>query len=77
MSRCQTDCCVIGAGPAGVLLSLLLVRQGVNVVLLEQHHNLERDFRGDTLHPVVLEILEQLGLIDEFLALPQTRMQQL
>ncbi len=73
----QTDCCVIGAGPAGVLLSLLLVRQGVNVVLLEQHHNLERDFRGDTLHPVVLEILEQLGLIEEFLALPQTRMQQL
>src|SRR5262249_33550106 len=60
----HTQCCIVGGGPAGVMLALLLARQGVRVTLLEQHHDFDRDFRGDTLHPSVLEILDQLGLVE-------------
>lgn len=65
-----TACCAVGGGPAGVMLSLLLARQGVAVTLLEMHHDFDRDFRGDTIHPSVMEILDQLGLADRLLALP-------
>ena len=68
----QTDCCVVGGGPAGAILGLLLARQGVNVTLLEAHDDFERDFRGDTLHASTLELMDQLGLVDRLLQLPHT-----
>src|SRR5262249_3963508 len=60
----QTTCSVVGAGPAGVILSLLLSRQGVPVTLLEAHKDFDRDFRGDTIHPSTLELLDELGLAE-------------
>jgi 2-polyprenyl-6-methoxyphenol hydroxylase-like FAD-dependent oxidoreductase len=65
----QADCCIVGGGPAGAVLSLLLARRGLKVVLLEMHKDFDREFRGDTVHPSTLEILDQLGLIDRVLAL--------
>ena len=60
----ETGCCIVGGGPGGAVLALLLARRGVPVVLLEAHDDFDRDFRGDTLHPSVLEIMDQLGLAD-------------
>jgi 2-polyprenyl-6-methoxyphenol hydroxylase-like FAD-dependent oxidoreductase len=60
----ETRCCIVGAGPAGAVLGLLLARAGVPVVLLESHPDFDRDFRGDTVHPPTLELLAQLGLSD-------------
>src|SRR5215475_4512650 len=59
-----TGCCIVGGGPAGAMLALLLARRGVHVTLLEMHHDFDREFRGDTVHPSTLEILDQLGLAD-------------
>ena len=73
----SATCCIVGAGPAGVMLAWLLARAGIAVKLLERHDNFDRDFRGDTLHPGVLEILDQLGLADQVLALPHARMSTL
>ena len=73
----QTTCCIVGGGPAGVVLSLLLARQGIEVILLEAHKDFERDFRGDTIHPSVMEIMEELGLADRLLQLPHTKMRKL
>jgi 2-polyprenyl-6-methoxyphenol hydroxylase-like FAD-dependent oxidoreductase len=58
----QTTCCIVGGGPGGVMLALLLARQRVPVTLLEQHKDFDRDFRGDTIHPSTLELLDQIGL---------------
>ncbi len=58
----QTTCCIVGGGPAGAVLALLLARQGVPVMLLEAHTNFDRDFRGNTLNPSVMEIMDELGL---------------
>ncbi|MGB0037126.1 MAG: FAD-dependent oxidoreductase [Candidatus Acidiferrales bacterium] len=60
----ETSCCVVGCGPAGAMLALLLARRGVSVTLLEMHKDFDREFRGDTVHPSTLEILDQLGLAD-------------
>jgi 2-polyprenyl-6-methoxyphenol hydroxylase-like FAD-dependent oxidoreductase len=60
----ETGCCIAGGGPAGAMLALLLARRGVRVTLLEMHHDFDREFRGDTVHPSTLEILDQLGLAD-------------
>jgi 2-polyprenyl-6-methoxyphenol hydroxylase-like FAD-dependent oxidoreductase len=68
------DCCIAGGGPAGVVLGLLLARQGVSVLLLEAHENFDRDFRGDTVHPSTVALLEQIGLLDKLLALPHAAM---
>jgi 2-polyprenyl-6-methoxyphenol hydroxylase-like FAD-dependent oxidoreductase len=67
------DCCVAGCGPAGAVLGYLLARAGIRVVVLEKHGDFLRDFRGDTIHPSVLEILDELGLADSFLALPHSK----
>jgi 2-polyprenyl-6-methoxyphenol hydroxylase-like FAD-dependent oxidoreductase len=73
----QTTCCIVGGGPAGVVLALLIARQGIPVKLLELHKDFDREFRGDTLHPSVMEIMEQLGLADKLLELPHTKMRKL
>jgi 2-polyprenyl-6-methoxyphenol hydroxylase-like FAD-dependent oxidoreductase len=67
---CRVDCCIAGGGPAGVVLGLLLARQGVEVLLVEAHQNFDRDFRGDTVHPSTVQLLEQVGLLDKLLDLP-------
>ena len=66
----QTRCCIVGGGPAGMMLGLLLARAGVDVTVLEKHGDFLRDFRGDTIHPSTLELMRELGLLDEFLRKP-------
>ena len=68
----QTRCCIVGGGPAGMMLGFLLARAGVDVMVLEKHADFLRDFRGDTIHPSTLQIMAELGLLDEFLTLPHT-----
>src|SRR5476651_1867953 len=63
----NSRCCVVGGGPAGMMLGFLLARAGVDVVVLEKHCDFLRDFRGDTIHPSTLELLKELGLLEEFL----------
>jgi 2-polyprenyl-6-methoxyphenol hydroxylase-like FAD-dependent oxidoreductase len=64
------DCCIAGGGPAGMMLGLLLARAGVSVLVLEKHADFLRDFRGDTIHPSTLEIMYELGLLEDFLQRP-------
>jgi 2-polyprenyl-6-methoxyphenol hydroxylase-like FAD-dependent oxidoreductase len=64
VEKSETGCCVVGGGPAGAMLALLLARRGVRVTLLEMHKDFDREFRGDTVHPSTLEILDQLGLAE-------------
>lgn len=71
----QTRCCIVGGGPAGMVLALLLARQRVPVTLLEAHHDFDRDFRGDTIHPATLEAMDQLGLADRLLQLPHGKLE--
>jgi 2-polyprenyl-6-methoxyphenol hydroxylase-like FAD-dependent oxidoreductase len=66
----RTTCCIVGGGPAGVMLGYLLARAGVEVAVLEKHADFLRDFRGDTVHPSTLEVMDELGLLDDFLKLP-------
>lgn len=66
----KTTCCVVGGGPAGMMLGYLLARKGVSVTVLEKHPDFFRDFRGDTVHPSTLNVLNELGLLNEFLDLP-------
>jgi len=69
----RTQCCIVGGGPAGMMLGFLLARAGVKVVVLEKHGDFLRDFRGDTVHPSTLTVMHELGLLDEFLKLPHHR----
>ncbi len=69
----ETGCVIAGAGPAGMMLGLLLARSGVDVVVAEKHGDFLRDFRGDTVHPSTLDIVDQLGLLDELLKVPHTQ----
>ena len=68
-----TTCAIAGCGPAGAVLGFLLARAGIDVVVLEKHNDFLRDFRGDTIHPSTLELLDELGLIDAFLKLPHSK----
>jgi 2-polyprenyl-6-methoxyphenol hydroxylase-like FAD-dependent oxidoreductase len=70
----NTSCCISGGGPAGMMLGLLLARAGIETTVLEKWPDFFRDFRGDTIHPSVMEILHELGLLDDFLKLPHTKM---
>src|SRR3984885_9655857 len=72
-----TKCCIAGGGPAGMMLGFLLARAGVDVVVLEKHADFFRDFRGDTIHPSTLELMAELGLLDEFLKLPHQKVDRL
>ena len=73
----STRCCVVGGGPCGLMLGFLLARAGVDVVVLEKHADFLRDFRGDTIHPSTLDIMGELGLLDEFLKLPHQKVDKL
>jgi 2-polyprenyl-6-methoxyphenol hydroxylase-like FAD-dependent oxidoreductase len=77
LSPIATRCCIVGGGPAGMMLGFLLARAGVDVVVLEKHADFLRDFRGDTVHPSTLELMRELGLLDEFLKLPHQKVQRL
>ncbi|WP_380184020.1 FAD-dependent oxidoreductase [Kalamiella sp. sgz302252] len=72
-----SSCCIVGAGPAGLMLGYLLARNGIPVTVLEKHGDFLRDFRGDTIHPSTLEIIWRLGFLDEFLALPHQKAEKL
>ncbi|MGH3848199.1 MAG: FAD-dependent oxidoreductase, partial [Pseudonocardiaceae bacterium] len=74
MHQETVQCCVVGGGPAGITLGVLLARQGVDVVVLEKHADFLRDFRGDTIHPSTQEVMYELGWIDEFQLISQSRM---
>ena len=76
-SSIATTACVVGGGPAGMMLGYLLARAGVQVAVLEKHADFLRDFRGDTIHPSTLELMHELGLLDEFLKLPHSRVDRL
>ena len=71
-TRLSTTCCIAGGGPAGVMLGLLLARAGVEVIVLEKHGDFFRDFRGDTIHPSTIDLIDQLGLRERFDAVPQS-----
>lgn len=73
MDTTTTRCCIVGGGPAGMMLGLLLARAGVDVVVLEKHEDFLRDFRGDTIHPSTLELMHELGVLEEFLKLPHEK----
>ena len=73
MSVVKTTCCIAGGGPAGMMLGFLLARAGVPVIVLEKHGDFLRDFRGDTVHPSTLQMMHELGLLDEFLKLPHSK----
>ena len=76
-STITAKCCIAGGGPAGMMLGFLLARAGVDVVVLEKHADFFRDFRGDTVHPSTLELMCELGLIEEFLKLPHQKVETL
>jgi 2-polyprenyl-6-methoxyphenol hydroxylase-like FAD-dependent oxidoreductase len=73
----STRCCIAGGGPAGMMLALLLARMGVDVFVLEKHADFLRDFRGDTIHPSTLELMYELGILDEFLKRPHQEVREL
>src|SRR6476659_8662912 len=70
----STQWCIAGGGPAGLMLGFLLARAGVDVIVLEKHRDFLRDFRGDTIHPSTLELMYELGLLEEFLRLPHQKL---
>jgi 2-polyprenyl-6-methoxyphenol hydroxylase-like FAD-dependent oxidoreductase len=73
----DAQCCIVGGGPAGMILGWLLARAGVSVIVLEQHADFLRDFRGDTVHASTLELMYELGVLDDFLRVPHTEMDHL
>ncbi len=76
VERERTTCCIAGGGPAGVMLGFLLARKGVDVLVLEKHKDFFRDFRGDTIHPSTLELMRELGILEELLKQPHQEMRE-
>jgi 2-polyprenyl-6-methoxyphenol hydroxylase-like FAD-dependent oxidoreductase len=72
--KIHTTCCIAGGGPAGMMLGFLLARAGVPVVVLEKHRDFFRDFRGDTIHPSTMQVMDELGLLEDFLKVPHQEM---
>src|ERR1039457_5659898 len=77
MEKVETRYCVAGGGPAGMIAGFLLARAGVDVLVLEKHVDFLRDFRGDTIHPSTLELMYELGILEEFLRRPHQEVAQL
>lgn len=77
MKTMSVRCCIAGGGPAGMMLGLLLGRAGVDVVVLEKHADFLRDFRGDTIHPSTLEVVHELGLLEQLLTLPHQKVSRI
>src|SRR5947209_15049396 len=75
--KLQTRCAIVGGGPAGMMAGYLLARAGVPVAVVEKHADFNRDFRGDTIHPSTLELMHELGLLDEFLKQPHQEAREL
>ena len=73
----KVRCCIVGGGPAGMMLGYLFGRAGIDVVVLEKHADFFRNFRGDTVHPSTLQVMDELGLSDGFLKLPHQRLQKM
>jgi 2-polyprenyl-6-methoxyphenol hydroxylase-like FAD-dependent oxidoreductase len=73
MSTMSVRCCIAGGGPAGMMLGFLLARAGIEVLVVEKHADFLRDFRGDTIHPSTLEVMEELGLLERLLTLPHQK----
>jgi 2-polyprenyl-6-methoxyphenol hydroxylase-like FAD-dependent oxidoreductase len=73
----RTQLLIVGGGPAGMMLGLLMARAGVNVVVIEKHGDFLRDFRGDTVHPSTLEVIYELGLLEDFLKRPHQKLREL
>jgi 2-polyprenyl-6-methoxyphenol hydroxylase-like FAD-dependent oxidoreductase len=73
MQKLTSRCCIAGGGPAGIMLGYLLARAGIDVVVLEKWPDFFRDFRGDTIHPSTMEVLHELGILDDFLKLPHQK----
>src|SRR5947199_8358430 len=77
VSSLTTRCCIAGGGPAGMMLGYLLARAGIPVLVLEKHSDFLRDFRGDTVHPSTLQVLDEIGLLEAFDHLPQRKIDHL
>src|SRR5947209_930970 len=77
VDKVSVRCCVAGGGPAGIMLGLLLARAGVEVLVLEKHADFFRDFRGDTIHPSTLEVMHELGFLEDLLRLPHQKVPRL
>ena len=77
MTVLRARCCIAGGGPAGMMLGFLLARAGVDTVVLEKHADFLRDFRGDTVHPSTLEVMHELGLLEEFLQRPHQKLSRI
>jgi 2-polyprenyl-6-methoxyphenol hydroxylase-like FAD-dependent oxidoreductase len=77
VEQIHTKCCIVGGGPAGMMLAFLLARAGVDAVVLEKHRDFLRDFRGDTIHPSTMQLMHELGLLEEFLKRPHNEVREL
>ncbi len=73
----KVQCCIVGGGPAGMMLGYLLGRAGIKTVVLEKHADFFRDFRGDTVHPSTLKVMQELGLLEDFLKVPHDEVAKL
>lgn len=75
--RKKTKCCIVGGGPAGMMLGYIMAKYGIDVIVIEKHKDFFRDFRGDTIHPSTMNILDQLGILDDFLKVPHDETKQI